>query len=91
MAKITVEFDTVTKEAKFAVDGAALANVQDVCFYASYDDPDEYRMNIGMVAKDDEHDLRMYTSLSAMEGVTVERGTSKRVDRQVADFFGLGK
>ncbi len=74
MAEVIVHFDTVSKELKVTVDGAAVEDVSGVRinkrFYLESDgsdDAEQYCCCIDTVSKDEEHDLRTFTSLVASD------------------------
>lgn len=67
MAKISIEFDTKTKELTAAIDGKAVANVVSVQMYPSWDDDDEFRCVITTAAEDEETDIKSITNLVASE------------------------
>jgi hypothetical protein len=69
MAKITVEFDTNSKEMEVAIDGTAVENVTYVSIRPSWNDDDEYCCEVSTRVKDEEHDFSTMTTLCASESI----------------------
>lgn len=67
MAKIILDFDTVTKELEVTIDGVDVEDVINAEFYQSYDDKEEFNCGITTSKKDETNDMRMYTRLVAAE------------------------
>ncbi len=72
MAKVNIEFDTISKEISVSVGGKAVAGVCGINFYSSYDDKDEFRCQIMTQAEDEENDMKSYTSLVASEAAAAK-------------------
>lgn len=65
MAKITAEFDTVTKKLTVALDGVAFENVDSVSFYQSYCEEGQHCASVGQREKLEDDDMVKYTYISA--------------------------
>jgi hypothetical protein len=72
MAKVTCEYDTLTKEFSVMVDGVQLQDVECVEFYPMPDDEDDYPVCIEMVKKDEATGLTEMRKLCASEGILLE-------------------
>lgn len=86
MAKITLEYDTNTKEMALAIDGTPVENVSSLSIYQSYSDEDEFCLNITTVSKDEDHDLRTYTQLMASETAAAREGLQRGTACVSTDF-----
>lgn len=67
MAKISIEFDTKTKELTASIDGKSVANVVSVQMYPSWDDDDEFRCILTTAAEDESTEIKTVTQLVASE------------------------
>lgn len=65
MAKITAEFDTVTKKLVVALDGVAFDNVDSVSFYQSYCEEGQHCASVGQREKLEDEGMVKYTYISA--------------------------
>lgn len=65
MAKISMSFDTVSKELSVEVDGVAVADCTGINIFPSWDDEDEYRCSIMTCKEDEANDMRILTNLVA--------------------------
>ena len=63
MAKVVVEYDTVTKAMSCTLDGEEVPGIHQVVF-AKYDR--DYRCEIMQASEDRDNDLRRYTHVSAL-------------------------
>jgi myo-inositol-1-phosphate synthase len=72
MAKITAEFDTITKKLTVALDGVAFDNVNSVSFYESYCEEGEHCASIGQREKLEDEGMVKYTYISASENGDVK-------------------
>jgi hypothetical protein len=67
MAKINIEFDTITKQLDAAIDGMSVENVRCVDICVSYDDDDEYRCCITTIDEDEATNIKSYVQMMASE------------------------
>lgn len=78
MAKMSIEFDTKTKDLTCKVDGKVVTNVTGIYIFPSYDDNDTYRCEIGTSVKDDESEIRTHTTLVASESSVSKDGVESK-------------
>lgn len=67
MAKMTMTFDTVTKEFEVAIDGAKVDNCVSLSVYPSWEEKDEFRCCILTRSKDEVSDMEVMTQICASE------------------------
>lgn len=63
MSKVSIEFDTETKELTVSMDGSSIEHVRDICFYKNYDEKG-FAMGIAQVKKND-NGTKTWTQTSA--------------------------
>lgn len=69
MAKVVVEFDTVTKAISASMDGAPLADLEELTFWRSYDG-EEYGCRVVQATEDRGHKLRTLHVVQASDAVS---------------------
>lgn len=67
MAKIVIEFDTISKEMVVGVDGMKIENVVGVNICPDYEDPDEYHCCLNTQSEDETSDIKIMTMMYAQE------------------------
>lgn len=105
MAKVNVEFDTVSKALAVTMDGKPMDNVVGVNLYRSYDDDDEYSCSVQMLNQDEVADTRTMTCVYASEGKRPEhavasdkfpgcwveiKAVASKAARDIAAYFAKG-
>lgn len=100
MAKITIDFDTITKLAVVTVDGEALDNVTSASLYQSYDydgdgnawDPKKYSLSVSTRSKDKDKGIHTYTSLTASKnGLETPEQRAPKLAADVAGWISKKK
>lgn len=84
MAKILIEFDTVTKLATASMDGVAIPNLSSVGIYQRYqesdDDPVLFSCSVQSMTEDEEHKTTKVESVYASEQTSPKEKIAKDIE-----------
>lgn len=93
MSVVSIEFDTVSKQASVKMDGEVIPNVQDVCIYSYRDFHDEEKQTWSLTICQGEFDeeSKVYKSIrlcANKDGLKVSDVEGQSVvEREIAEFF----
>lgn len=92
MAKLVIEFDTVSKVGSASMDGAAIPNFLGAHFYG--DSKGKFGCEVVSGAKDEDNDMWSVTRVCAEDGSMVEKKIiddelDEETENEVKEFFGI--
>lgn len=88
MAKINIEFDTVSKDMSAVIDGKKLENVHGASFYnyGGYGGGDDFSCEICTCQRDEENGMATHTRVVASESIDGKKLEDYLVNEDIPEF-----